>query len=572
MTDIKKECKFAIHIPTNHPDKPDVHLIKEAIHHPDGSITPNIRFIKDYQRPFYLTQPKHRIHQEKKEFENIDKLQCFSSTQSQLRYSLAKALGKNWSKESLKELSASPYVYGADISSTTFIKHEYQLQYPDTKSAYSVATFDVETDVVNGTNQIIMASTVFKNQVVLSVCRHFVEGLVDPELQLNQKITQYLSEYVARLNLQFTFYLVDQPYDAAYACFKHIHDWKPDFLAIWNMDFDIPKILDACEQAKVNPKHLFSDPAVPKDFRFFKYKQGNKKKVTASGKVMPIPPSSQWHVVECPSSFFVIDAMCVYRILRLAKPEEPSYSLDNVLNKELKITKLKFKEADHLKGLKWHQFMQAHYKLEYMVYNIFDSLAMIELDNKTLDLKFTLPTFAGVSDFSNFKSQPKKISDALYFFLLERGKVLAAVGRLKDAIPEDVELADDHIDDKVDDSEDISTLGLKGWIVTLPAMLIDDNGLRCIAEDDEMTTNIRIYTFDNDTVSAYPSGILCCNISKETTTREVITIEDVPEEIFKMQNINCLSGKTNSLEYCTSMFNFPKPEQLLELYRQKNTA
>lgn len=569
MSDIKKECKFAIHIPTNHPDKPDVHLIKEAIHNPDGSVTPNLRFIKNYQRPFYITQPAYRNHQEKKEFESIDKLACFNSNQSQLRYSLAKALGKHWSKESLKELSASPYVYGADISSTTFIKHEYQLQYPDTKSAYTVATFDVETDVVNGTNQIIMASTVFKNQVVLGVCNSFVAGLVDPVAQLNQKVKQYLSDYVDRLNLQISFYLVDQPYDAVHACFKHLHEWKPDFLAIWNMDFDIPKILDACEQARINPKHLFSDPVVPKDYRFFKYKQGNKKKVTASGKVMPIPPSSQWHVVECPSSFFIVDAMCVYKILRLAKPEEPSYSLDAILNKELKITKLKFKEADHLKGLKWHQFMQSQYKLEYMVYNIFDALSMLELDNKTLDLKFTLPTFAGVSDFANFKSQPKKISDALYFFLLERGKVLAAVGRLKDTAPEDMELAEDHLDDETDDDDDISTLGLKGWIVTLPAMLIDDNGLNCIAEDNEMNTNIRIYTFDNDTVSAYPSGILTCNISKETTTREIITIEDVPEEVFKMQNINCLSGKTNSLEYCVNMFNFPKPEQLLEMYQKK---
>jgi hypothetical protein len=572
MSDVKKECKFAIHIPTNHPDKPDIHLIKEVIHYPDGTTKPSLRFIKDYQRPFYLTKPGYRNHKDKKEFEDLDKLQCFTSTQSQLRYNLAKALNKNWSKESLKELSASPYVYGTDISSTTFIKRQYELENPDTKSAYSVATFDVETDVVNGTNQIIMASTVFENQIVIGICNHFVAGLADPILQINQKIKQYLADYVAKLNLEVTIHLVDQPYDAVLACFNYIHKWMPDFLAIWNMDFDIPKILDACDQAGVSPKHLFSDPSVPKPYRYFKYNQGKKKKVTASGKVMPIPPSSQWHVVECPSSFFVIDAMCVYRILRLAKPEEPSYSLDAILNKELKISKLKFKEADQHKGLKWHQFMQTSYKLEYVVYNIFDSLSMIELDNKTLDLKFTLPTFAGVSDFANFKSQPKKISDALYFFLLERNKVLAAVGRLKDAIPEDVELADDHIDNEKEDDSDLSTLGLKGWIVTLPAMLIADNGLRCITEDDDMVTNIRAYTFDNDTVSAYPSCILACNISKETTSREIISINGIEEEVFKMQNINCLSGKTNSLEYCVNMFNFPKPEQLLDLYlKQKNT-
>lgn len=52
--------------------------------------------------------------------------------------------------------------------------------------------------------------------------------------------------------------------------------------------------------------------------------------------------------------------MCVYRQLRMAKAEEPSYSLDAILNKELGSRELKFEQADKYQGLEWHLFMQAN--------------------------------------------------------------------------------------------------------------------------------------------------------------------------------------------------------------------
>jgi len=59
-----------------------------------------------------------------------------------------------------------------------------------------------------------------------------------------------------------------------------------------------------------------------------------KKKVTASGQVKPINPALQWHTLILTASFYVIDAMCVYRQLRMAAQEEPS-NLNYILQKEL---------------------------------------------------------------------------------------------------------------------------------------------------------------------------------------------------------------------------------------------
>ena len=65
-----------------------------------------------------------------------------------------------------------------------------------------------------------------------------------------------------------------------------------------------------------------------------------------------------------------------------------------------------------------------------------------------------------------------------------------------------------------------------------------------------------------DVGSAYPSNQCSFNVSKETTEREVINILGIPREIFTMQNINVLAGSVNAVDYCTTMFNFPKLEEL----------
>lgn len=63
-------------------------------------------------------------------------------------------------------------------------------------------------------------------------------------------------------------------------------------------------------------------------------------------------------------------------------------------------------------------------------------------------------------------------------------------------------------------------------------------------------------------VSGYPSNTLSINLSKDTCLRELLDIEGVKEEDYKLQNINAIFGKVNSIEYCTTMFNFPTLKEL----------
>lgn len=472
------ECRFAVHCPTPKDQHRDLHVVKQVIHTKDGHKIPHLRLVWDFKRSFYVTREGARNHQQKKEWEDLDKLQEYKTTQSNLAISIARAIKDFKQRPELRKLCRSPYVYGADILSTALIKHQYKTKWPELNTKFTVAAFDIETDVLHGTNEIIMATISFGDRVFTAIRESFLEGYADPIERMKKLANKYIGEYIEKRKIKMDVVIVKTDVDVILECFKKAHEWKPDFVAIWNITFDMNKMLDTLAKAGIDPKDVFSDPSIPPEYRFFKFKQGPKQKVTASGKVTPIKPAAQWHTVYCPSSFYFIDAMCAYRHIRTGSAEEPSYSLDNILNKVLGIRKLKFEEANRYSGIEWHQFMQEKYPLEYIVYNIFDCISMEELDETTTDLCLALPMLSRCSDFENFKSQPRRLVDDLHFEVLATKRVIATTS------------------DEMETDDDDETTDLTGWIVTLPAHLVADNGLKIIEENPNMSTNIRGHVGD----------------------------------------------------------------------------
>lgn len=540
------ECRFAVYVNPKF-DNNDYHMVKETIHYSDGTTKPSIKIIENYKRSFYVTKPGQRNHKDKKEWEYIDKLTEFRTTQSQLVRNAARALGEEYKAQlGLREVSNSPYLYGSDILSTSLIKNEYAVKHPDLNTPFTVCALDVETDVVHGTNQIILTTIVFKDKIVCVATKDFV--LDDKRFveTIHKKVDQYIKEYMVKRDYKLEVLVERNEMEMLFKIFSYLHEWKPDLLSIWNINYDIKKIIEACERYGVDPKDLFSDPEVPDHIKYFRYREGPNQKKKADGTVLPISASDQWHTVFSTSSFYVIDAMCVYRVVRLAKPAEQSYALDNILDIELGIRKLKFKEADAYSGLKWHEVMQTNFKHEYTVYNIFDVLSMMELEYKTTDLSVALPIFADKTDFSKFNSQPRKIVNELHFKCLEHGRVIGTTGS---------EMITDL---------DLKTLPLTGWIVTLPSTHMSNNGIKCIEEDPTLVTSIHPLSADIDVGSAYPTNQCVFNVSKETTKREVISVKGMHFDTFSLLNINALSGAVNAVDYCTQMFKFPPLKELEE--------
>lgn len=543
------ECRFA-HYSKSKESQDDIHLVKERVHYADGTSKPNIRLIKNYQRNFYITNKGNRNHKDFKEWEDKSKLIEYKCTQTNLTQSIAAALGQPYFRGQLRDLCKIPYIYGADILSTSMIKQSYKIKY-DIQTPYSNAVFDTETDVLHGTGQIIMATLSFKERIITVVKKSFVEGYSNPIGRIQELAKKYIGDILEQRNAVIEILLVDTEIDIVKATMAKAHEWSPDILSVWNITFDMQKIIDACERANVSIEDLLSDPKVPKEYRHFKFKKGIAKKAMASGRILNYKPSQQWHTVICPSSFYWLDAMCAYRQVRQGSPEEPSYGLDALLKKNKLGGKLKFEAADHIETvLEWHKFMQEKYPLEYVVYNVYDCVGMELLDEKTLDIQLSLPMFAGCTDYANFPSLPRKTMNDLHYFIDKFNKVPGSTAS---------EMANEM------DEETVSNNGL---IVMLPSHLVADNGLKIVLENKELVTNIRAFVADLDVTASYPHNELVMNISKQTTSKELISVKGISDELLKTQTLNFSGGRANSIEFCTKIYGMPTFDTLLEKFKE----
>ncbi len=555
---VKREIRFAIHLPKNEKREYDAHYIKEQVTLKDGQQIPLTHLVKDYKRPIWVTKKAFRNHKEKKEFEDLDKLHELQCTQSDLNRVVANLLDSPQLVNNPKELKNSPYLYGYDQTSTSLIKLHSLKRNEFIQSPYTVASLDIETNPK--TQDILIISLAFKNKIYLAYTKAYLDK--DYSVRIKEAFNYYLPQYKDH---ELHVFVGKNEVEIIEYIFRAANELKPDFLSIWNMDFDIPKILNALKKYNVNPIDVLCDPNLPSQYRYCRYKQGIKKKVTASGVVKPINPSLQWHTLFLTAPFYVIDSMCVYRQLRMASQEKPSYKLDYILQEELGSRKLSFDVADQYKGVNWHLFLQEKYPIEYLIYNLYDTLSLLELDEKTKDLQSTLPSFAGMTDFNRFNSNPKKIVDALFVFGLEKNKVIGTVGY----VSEEKEIPDEYTENEEDedDPNNYETLDLKGWIQLLPQNQLIVDGLALLKEFPHLKTNARGMVVDLDSVSSYPTCTLVANVSKETCYTELIDIKGVKEEQFRLQNLGLVLGESNLLEYFHVMFGMPQLDELDEFLK-----
>ena len=60
-----------------------------------------------------------------------------------------------------------------------------------------------------------------------------------------------------------------------------------------------------------------------------------------------------------------------------------------------------------------------------------------------------------------------------------------------------------------------------------------------------------------DVAGAYPSNGQALNISKETTSKRIVSIEDTEETMARMCTLNISSGRTNAIEVSQHLAGFP---------------
>lgn len=532
------EFKHAFHSIS---DGADIITIKYIEHTESGEKIPHYDIIKDYERPAWVTLPRHRKYNDKKTYESIDRLTMIKSTEANMARALSAALGQRFtSRTFLNDVLSSPYVYGLGASTTSLIKHKIREKWPTAVSDNVVCVGDIETSMLDDDEHILCMAVTCKDKVHLAVLKDFVKNIKDPISELKIAAKKYLNEDIHKRVKDFEFEICETPATVVMSCLKRLHEWKPDFLAFWNMNFDIPRCIEALEREGYDPKDYFNDPSVPHKWRYLKYYEQKSNRESSGGRKLNKSPSELWHVLENHASWYVIDPMCYYRKNRLHLQQEQSYTLDYLGDKIVNMKKLRFDKAEHvIDGSKqWHRLMQSTYPIEYCIYNIQDCILVELIDEKTGDLARTIQQASDDAEYRSMFRLPSVLEHRLFFELYkEKGLILGQAGR--DMRTE----LDKHV------------IGTDDIIVMLPSHLIEDNGITLFEDASGIVSQCRLAPADDDIESTYPTGQRITNLERETIKREMVSLGDMSEDELKQVGYAIATGVGNSVTIARKLYN-----------------
>lgn len=384
----------------------------------------------------------------------------------------------------------------------------------------------------------------------MAVDRNFLGTIADiAEERIQLALRTHLGKYIVERNITPTIEIVNSPAEVVISLMRVAHRVKPDFLGFWNISGDAEHMLKALEDANVDPADVFSDPSVPKEYRFYKWIKDDLYKQKANGNKTPKHVSDLWHKFIAPASFQMICLMAVHRAVRGRDQLRSSYKLDSVLHDYIDVGKLKFNGiAEDLTDLAWHKEMQRYHKIEYIVYMAFDGLSEELLDEKTQDISISTRPLLGFSELTRMKSNPGKLADDMHFNVLPKGKVIGSTG------PD------------MSTPLDSFTYDVNGWVLTLSSDLVYDIGLNLINEHKNVKTNISAFVFDVDVASAYPTTEITNNVGKTTCQIETCGIKGLSVKESRAFGINLTNVKGNCLQLARDAYGFPHLDVLLEKF------
>lgn len=552
------ECKHVTFVKSQDQDAPfdDCNIAKLIIHTHDGQSIPVLKPFVNFKRPFFLVKKQYQNFTGRKEWEELKKLDRYESTQTNLTRTIAQRQGYGDPRARLNVLARNQYLFGADISTEVLIKANYMNTYKDSFTPNKVAVIDYETDMQRGTGEDpIIGSITMKDKAFIGVMRSYLDGVAAPIEQINLALKKYLGDLIEKRGIEFEIEIFDSRAEMVHQILQRAHQWKPDIVTYWNMLFDMEVMKDTLEAEGYSLARSFCDPSIPDKWKYFHLKIGSKTRETANGHMMNLANYERWHTVTAPAHFVHIDAMATYYQIRKAKGKEPSYTLDYTLKKHLGEGKLYITggTSNAKEGsAEWHVDMQRNFKIEYIVYNVFDNIGVELLNEKTKDLETQISILTGFSKYSDFTSNPRVTADKLYFHCLNM-ETPHVTGCVSDKMKEEL--------DQLLPNRD-------GWIVTLPAYMVFNDGMEMLEELPGVKSSVWRFVSDADIGSTYPNGEIIMNLSKQTTMMEFGKIKGVPTHKQQLIGINVTGGPANATMLAIEVLKAPTPVQLLEAYRK----
>lgn len=497
----------------------------------------NLKVYEDPKRPFWVTKPEFRNHEDKKEFEDLDKCERFICKDSELEEKLAQAIGfySRYRTPNLKQLCSNPYVYGADIDTQTIIKQAYLESVPvGTLAVFTRGALDIECEMVDD-KRIILITFIHERKIYSVALKTFMkiyinEGVYkDANLEdAKTLVDSLLGNYIKDNNFELEMHIEETELGLIKWIFDKVHECKTDFIGVWNLGFDIPKIIERIQELGADPAEIMCHPDVEKRFRFVDWYEDK-------AEVQHFTDKWHWLTVSGYSQF--LDSMCLYARLRKVSGRESSYSLDEIGQKELGQGKL------HFGAITNHQMAQKKNFLKYWAYNINDVLVMMLMEFKNNDMT-ALSGLSGVSLLSQFSRQTIMVRNNAFAYGKQRGKIPASSG--------------------INMFNEFDRAQLKSGGTVLPPDKAVGVGVSICKEFDR-NTQTSLLTNDLDVSSMYPSIMSAFNISKETALSTAIQING--HDKYEMESFfgGINQPEINAVDLCHRFFGLPDYTEMAEM-------
>jgi len=547
---MKKACMIASYAKANDGSNDDAVLVNERVMDADGVERTNLRLIENFALDYYVSNvAMQKTHKQKKEFEGLEHLRKFSSTQAMKPMKVGKALGRH-GKTWLGELKKSPYIYGLDLTPTVAIREAYRTKFPTYKPAANAAYLDFETNVYSSDGEIISGAVTYKDKHILALNKKWFGDDPDDVEKLYALYKREFKKDIKERGCKLYVKVCDNSMGVIRTLIGSLHKLKPDLVGIWGTGFDVPKMMEEMDRCGVDPAVVFSDPSVPKKYKYFKWIEDPQRKETAGGKVTSKHFADLWHKIYTMASFQFVDMMSFYKHHRVSESNAPNFKFDTICQIETGRGKLKIGADDSLPDIEWHKSMQKDYKIEYGIYNVFDCFGMELINEATGDLSYSLLTTSGISDIQKLFSGPSILADELHFARLKDGFVICTT-------------APNMTDEKLDRL----TPSMKKWIATVSSKLINRKGADIYLDIEGVGTRIFKNCYDVDIKSGYPTVGVISNASVATKMREVCGIQGMDQMTQRQVGIDMTATRNNAILLGTQLYQLPTMGDLLSAYR-----
>lgn len=556
---IARVCKHANYSVNRRDPLKDLLCAKLTLIYADGRRENKFISIEDYKQPFYVVKEKYRKFKQPKDY--IDKRMCkeFSSSRARLAYNISKTLnGIPDPRAELRQMKGSPYVFGCEQTTPVVFKQLYFDRYPQYQETepYTMAAYDVETDMFSERQEVMMASVTFKDKAYFAARRGWYEEPDDETIlrKLKEAETTHLKEILDERGCTVQYELFDNEGEVVAACVGKFHEWQPDWITSWNATYDMEKNEEALLFNHIDPAKVYCDPSIPDEYKYYKLDKGRTHKEKENGDKQSLESQEKFPTVRTMASWQWADAMSFYAIKRAPKGKLDSYKLEAIAQKEKVPGKMHPTEGSEYppNTPEWHKHMQRYHKYIYSMYNINDNFVIEDINNKTDDFTYSLPMLIKSSEYFNYPSQPRVISDALSFIALKNGYVWGCVSGRKGNPYEDM-LPD-----------------LRDWIALLETEKNADFGRVLFEGLNDVISRARGITDDIDVTGAYPTGTVALNISNKTTRMEVVKIQGADRMKFREIAVNYASSpEANAIGLCNSLFRFPQADTVTSVFEEK---